>query len=140
MIDKFVPAYETIVALAENILTKSPERPSFTLDMGILPPLFMAAYSCSDYSLRWRAIGLIRSWHHREGLYDSRWAVYVAEDHMRYQLAMQGIGRDIMRTQDCSEDPKMWITKGLEGTRRESMEYQGWSPEKAIEKTKCLPH
>jgi hypothetical protein len=138
VLDQFVPTYRVIVLLAEKVLAKYPERPTFTLDMGILPPLFKIAYSCSDYSLRWRALELIKSWPHREGLYDSRWATFVVEDRMRYELAIHGIGRDKIPSQHCAEDVKVQIAKKLDEARHESMGYQGWSVEKAMERTTCL--
>lgn len=46
-------------------------KPSFTADLGIVPPLFMVATKCREPTLRRQAIQLLRSSARREGMWDS---------------------------------------------------------------------
>jgi len=58
-------------------------KPSFSADLGIVPPLFVVATKCRDRALRWKAIQLLRSSPRREGMWDSeltaRIAMWVAD-------------------------------------------------------------
>ncbi|KAB8296672.1 hypothetical protein EYC80_002096 [Monilinia laxa] len=67
--------------------TYSHIKPSFALDLGIIPPLFVVATKCRDRRLRREAISLLTSSHRREGMWDSRlcagvgnWIMNVEED------------------------------------------------------------
>jgi hypothetical protein len=77
---------EKVCVLTEEIMRKFPERPSFTLEAGVLPPLYLAAIVCVEYGVRWRAIELLRSWQHREGPFDSNWLASLAEESLRLDL------------------------------------------------------
>ncbi|CAL5874032.1 uncharacterized protein PFLUO_LOCUS8318 [Penicillium psychrofluorescens] len=153
-LDKFKPEYEISLALVEELFLKYPERPAFTLDMGVLPALFTIAFQCPSYSLRRRSIELLRSWPHREGIYDSQWAVFVAIERMRYELEMQRIREDNMRDLEVSsrsaypgtdistelivdwiQDEKALIVKEM---LESSPKCQDYSLEMAMETTKCL--
>ncbi|TGO62856.1 hypothetical protein BOTNAR_0108g00170 [Botryotinia narcissicola] len=52
--------------------TYSHIKPSFALDLGIIPPLFVVATKSRDRRLRREAISLLTSSHRREGMWDSR--------------------------------------------------------------------
>ncbi|KAL4905229.1 hypothetical protein BDW74DRAFT_153267 [Aspergillus multicolor] len=78
-----------VCTLTEQIMEKFPERPSFTVEAGVLPPLYLAAILCVDCGTRWRAIGLLRSWPHREGPFDSNWLASLAEEALRLDLLAQ---------------------------------------------------
>ncbi|KAH9901959.1 hypothetical protein F4778DRAFT_133911 [Xylariomycetidae sp. FL2044] len=49
-------------------------KPSFSADLGIVPPLFVVATKCRDRVLRRQAIQLLRSSSRREGMWDSELA------------------------------------------------------------------
>ncbi|RAH49985.1 Zn(II)2Cys6 transcription factor, partial [Aspergillus brunneoviolaceus CBS 621.78] len=73
--------------LVEALMTTFPDhRPSFTLETGVLPPLYLAAILGDDYRVRWRATGLMRSWPHREGPFDSNWLASLAEEALLLDL------------------------------------------------------
>ncbi|KAE8391737.1 hypothetical protein BDV23DRAFT_193080 [Aspergillus alliaceus] len=59
--------YEMIVACTEAFLQKYPERPTISIQCGIIPAVFHAAFACRDYTIRWQAIELLWAWPHREG-------------------------------------------------------------------------
>ncbi|KAJ8069385.1 hypothetical protein OCU04_003039 [Sclerotinia nivalis] len=58
--------------LSSSQETYSHIKPSFALDLGIIPPLFVVATKCRDRKLRREAISLLTSSHRREGMWDSR--------------------------------------------------------------------
>ncbi|GLB08386.1 hypothetical protein AtubIFM57258_004275 [Aspergillus tubingensis] len=82
----FTPALEKIVSFAESIMVRFPERPSVSIEVGVLPPLYDGAMICRDYRVRWRAIKLLRAWPHREGPFDSNWILALAEEALRLEL------------------------------------------------------
>lgn len=52
-------------------------QPSFSADLGIVPPLFVVATKCRDPRLRRQAIQLLRSSARREGMWDSELAANI---------------------------------------------------------------
>ncbi|KAI0133152.1 hypothetical protein F4776DRAFT_626239 [Hypoxylon sp. NC0597] len=62
-------------------------KPSFSADLGIVPPLFVAATKCRDAVTRRQAIQLLRTSARREGMWDSElaarigmWVMTIEED------------------------------------------------------------
>lgn len=54
-------------------------KPSFSADLGIVPPLYVVATKCRDSSIRRRAIQLLRSSSRREGMWDSQLSGLIGE-------------------------------------------------------------
>ncbi|GAO17271.1 hypothetical protein UVI_02061170 [Ustilaginoidea virens] len=54
-------------------------KPSFSADLGIVPPLFVVATKCRDARLRRQAIQLLRSSARREGMWDSELAANIGQ-------------------------------------------------------------
>lgn len=97
------PIFEEIVSLAASIVetttttttyetedsaqhsmspggtTTKPLKPSFSLDNGVIGPLYDVATLCRDPILRRRAVDLLRSAPRREGVFDSQLYAIVAE-------------------------------------------------------------
>ncbi|KAL3468919.1 hypothetical protein BJX99DRAFT_96561 [Aspergillus californicus] len=88
-LEYYTPEYKAHLTTVEDIIDKFPERPTVTLDIGILPPLYYAAMSCRDYSVRYRAIAALRSWPHREGSFDSNWLAFIAAEQMKAESLSQ---------------------------------------------------
>ncbi|KAL5042501.1 hypothetical protein BDW71DRAFT_200545 [Aspergillus fruticulosus] len=89
VLEHYSSEYETHLTMVEELLNKYPARPSVTLEAGILSPLYYAAMWCRDYSVRRRAIGLLLSWPHREGAFDSNWAAFQALQRMNIELSIR---------------------------------------------------
>ncbi|KAI2470849.1 hypothetical protein F4781DRAFT_159741 [Annulohypoxylon bovei var. microspora] len=53
-------------------------KPSFSADLGIVPPLFVAATKCRDPTTRRQAIQLLRTSSRREGMWDSELAARIS--------------------------------------------------------------
>lgn len=73
----------------------------FTLEFGTVSPLFMIARGCRDPLLRRRAIGLLRRFPIREGLWDSKMAADTAEHVM--VLEEQAAGVNVTSAQDIPQ-------------------------------------
>lgn len=54
-------------------------KPSFSADLGIVPPLYVVATKCRDSHIRRRAIHLLRSSSRREGMWDSQLSGLIGE-------------------------------------------------------------
>lgn len=75
-------------------------KPSFSADVGIVPPLFVVATKCRDPVLRRQAIQLLRSSARREGMWDSeliarigQWIMELEEaNDPAYEVAQQHVG------------------------------------------------
>ncbi|KAI1138773.1 hypothetical protein F5Y05DRAFT_350454 [Hypoxylon sp. FL0543] len=52
-------------------------KPSFSADLGIVPPLFVVATKCRDATTRRQAIQLLRTSSRREGMWDSELAAHI---------------------------------------------------------------
>jgi hypothetical protein len=72
--DRFLPEFSEIVRLAGDIATARNDKSesnsdndfwsgSFTLDLGIIEPLFRLLMRCRDPTLRRQAIAILKSWH-----------------------------------------------------------------------------
>lgn len=85
--DKFNSQFAEIVSLAASIVnasdTGSPHttsvRPSFSLDNGIIAPLYEVATLCRDPVIRRRAVQVLRSSPRQEGVFNSHLSAMVAE-------------------------------------------------------------
>ena len=81
-------------------------KPSFALDLGIVPPLFVVATKCRDRKLRREAIRLLLSSPRREGMWDSilcgrvgQWIMKVEEEDLPAwgePLSIHGYSEDIV--------------------------------------------
>ncbi|KJK61753.1 hypothetical protein P875_00086692 [Aspergillus parasiticus SU-1] len=95
--DKYNSTFQLIVSLAEAVIntadsdaplssnssalsgTFENRRPSFSLDMGIICPLYDVATLCRDPSIRRQAVKVLRSASRQEGLLNSHLCAIVAE-------------------------------------------------------------
>ncbi|KAL4742963.1 hypothetical protein BDV11DRAFT_166632 [Aspergillus similis] len=88
-LDYYTPEFEAHLSAVEGFLDRFPERPTVTLDIGILPSLYYAAMGCRDYRIRHRAIAALRSWPHREGSFDSNWLAFIALERIKAEFRAQ---------------------------------------------------
>jgi len=109
--DKYTNVFEEVVKIGESILspTSSPSpysvvadashsisppkakmRPYFTLDIGVVAPLYDIARRCRDPHVRRRAIGLLYAYPRQEGMYNGVLAARVAERVV--QIEENGLG------------------------------------------------
>ncbi|KAL4881982.1 hypothetical protein BJY04DRAFT_52229 [Aspergillus karnatakaensis] len=70
----------------ESIMARYPERPTITLDKGVIPTLWMVASKCPDYSVRLRAINALLAWPHCETLCNSNVGASMALEKLKAEL------------------------------------------------------
>ena len=143
--DKYLPQYEQIIGLAEEVLDvpkkttssasslmpestplQSPPSPSehaalpeakvaqktFTLDIGLIGPLYDIACRCRDPLLRRRAIHLLRISGRQEGIWDSALGARVAERIVAIEEHGLGVDSDKLTSEsigppECFYPPKI---------------------------------
>ncbi|KAI1181664.1 hypothetical protein F5B17DRAFT_254976 [Nemania serpens] len=98
--DAFMPQFQTAISLAaalanvpptvpnhheaddrSSVFDLSPDarEPSFTLEMGIIPTLYLAGLKCRDPSLRRQVLRILRHTHRRETVWDSFATAHVVQ-------------------------------------------------------------
>ncbi|KAE9371411.1 hypothetical protein N431DRAFT_426074 [Stipitochalara longipes BDJ] len=82
--DVFLPEFTAIVNLAETILpylasSHQGGDPRFSVDIGIVPGIFLVASRCRFDHVRQRAIEMLFSCHLREGIWDALAVAHVAK-------------------------------------------------------------
>lgn len=90
--DKHIVTFQSIISQAIHIwktfctITTIEETPDFITDkskaiaeMGWIPPLYYTALKCRDHQLRLQSINLLSLSHHREGIWDTKTVVCVAQ-------------------------------------------------------------
>jgi hypothetical protein len=97
--DVFLPEFTAIVTLAEKILpylTSSHQgvEPRFSVDIGIVPAIFLVASRCRFDDVRKRAIDMLFSCNLREGIWDALAVAHVAK-WLRY-LEREGLEEGAM--------------------------------------------
>lgn len=83
---EFIPDYVGVLSVIETFMAKFPGRPTFTLDYGVIPTLYVVASRCPQYLIRLQAINLIISWPHCEGLVNSNVAASLALKTLKSEL------------------------------------------------------
>lgn len=106
--DEYTETFDQAVSIAESLLQKSTApfgglptrpRPFFTLDLGVVGPLYDIAHRCRDPFVRRRAIHLLYTYPRQEGMWDGVLAARVAER----VVAIEETGLGAVRT--CADVP-----------------------------------
>lgn len=105
IIDSFLPLYRAIVSLAETNLGLSHSdtqqisqlAPSFSLDMGVIGPLYEVSRHCRDPTLRRKIVHLLRMSNRQEGLLNSVTYAKIVETIIEVE---EGGLRDVKESKD----------------------------------------
>ncbi|KFA63226.1 hypothetical protein S40285_04920 [Stachybotrys chlorohalonatus IBT 40285] len=89
-------------------------KPSFSADLGIVPPLFVVATKCRDPTIRRRAIQLLRSSARREAMWDSAMAAQVAEWIMQREEAGLQVGAPMSNLAARIPEPRRIMIKTVD--------------------------
>ncbi|KAJ5523605.1 hypothetical protein N7513_013149 [Penicillium frequentans] len=84
------PEYISLFSAHHAFLAKSFDRPTFTLDYGVVPGLWVVASQCPDYSIRLQAIYTLQTWPHCEGIINSNVIVSMALKKLKAELLSHG--------------------------------------------------
>jgi Fungal specific transcription factor domain len=91
-VDAYIDGFKDIVRLGSSYLATTSSNDAFSYEMRIIPPLYYTALKCRDPSVRREALSLLSSSSPREGLWDSRIAVKVAERAIQIEEREMGTG------------------------------------------------
>ncbi|PYH45429.1 Zn(II)2Cys6 transcription factor domain-containing protein [Aspergillus saccharolyticus JOP 1030-1] len=75
--------FVSLLAETQDLMASVSDRPSVTLDLGIIPALHLNSTLCADHRVRLQAFHLLRIWPHCEGPFDSVMTVVLAVERMR---------------------------------------------------------
>lgn len=64
--DHYNDRFENIVHYADTIITLGCTQPSFTFEVGVIPPIYFVATKCRDPAIRRRALSLLQKAPQRE--------------------------------------------------------------------------
>ncbi|KAL4744119.1 hypothetical protein BDV11DRAFT_176913 [Aspergillus similis] len=72
--DAYFARFQRVVELAKQLLMAAASQepiPTFTVNMGIIAPLFFCGFKCRDWLVRQEALLLLRRWRRQEGIWSS---------------------------------------------------------------------
>jgi hypothetical protein len=95
--DAFTEDFARVLPYAEFFIASG--APAFSVDIAIIPVLYLVSIRCRDPGIRRRAIELNRGVARREGVWDSRVAARVAEEVVRIEEEE----RDVHEAKDVDE-------------------------------------
>jgi hypothetical protein len=84
-VDAHIDGFKEIVELGSRLALATRSSDIFSFEMRIIPPLYYTALKCRDPSVRRQALNLLASTSPREGLWDARIAMKVAERAMQIE-------------------------------------------------------
>ncbi|KAE8139371.1 hypothetical protein BDV38DRAFT_51217 [Aspergillus pseudotamarii] len=78
--DSFTPNFQRVVQLANSVLSSDFSQtpiPTFSVGMGMIPPLYLCAFRCRDWHIRREAVRLLQRWQLQEGAWTSSGTAFV---------------------------------------------------------------
>ncbi|KAE8381729.1 hypothetical protein BDV26DRAFT_64378 [Aspergillus bertholletiae] len=78
--DPFSSNFQRVVQLAKSILSSNFSQspiPTFSVGMGMIPPLYLCAFRCRDWYIRRESVQLLQRWQLQEGIWTSSGTAFV---------------------------------------------------------------
>ncbi|KAE8377586.1 hypothetical protein BDV26DRAFT_281751 [Aspergillus bertholletiae] len=122
-----IPEYEALLLAHETYMAKFPERPTITLDLGIIPGLHTVAVNCPRYPIRLRAIKALLSWPHYEGIISSTFAASIAIVSLKAELE----NKSQQETSCVIDEPEEELTRFLFDTVTSTQNIPNWTTVRA---------
>lgn len=120
---EFVPDYEDLMSFYDAFIARFPERPTITLDYGVLPGLDLIASNCPDYSIRLRAINALLDWPHCEAIINSNVVASFTLHSLKVELEANGQRR--ISCLDGRTDEE--LSRFINSTLKSSQQAANWS-------------
>ncbi|KAJ5381176.1 uncharacterized protein N7496_003604 [Penicillium cataractarum] len=117
------PEYVALFSAHQEFLAKCSDRPTLTLDYGVLPGLWVVASQCPDYSIRLQAIHTLQTWPHCEGIINSNLIVSMALKKLKEELRTHGHPYSSIIDADMEEK----LSRFLLDTLMSSQQSTNWS-------------
>jgi hypothetical protein len=100
--DEFMQMYDKIISMAADFVEPDDgenTKPSFTIDLGVIGPLFEVISRCRDPVIRRRGVSLLKSRYRQEGVWNSFLVAKVAE--RLIEIEEEGLGE----VKSCKDVP-----------------------------------
>ncbi|PWY68603.1 hypothetical protein BO70DRAFT_275984, partial [Aspergillus heteromorphus CBS 117.55] len=81
----FTPQYRALFRKVQRFIAELPERPTVTVDLGVIPLLFLVAEGCQDFQVRWQALQELRDWPHQEAPFNSETIASFLDERLRIE-------------------------------------------------------
>ena len=85
-LNMLIPEQVALLSAHEALMENFSDRPTFSLEPGIIGGLYSVASRCPDLRVRYRAIEALRSWTRYEGMVNSQTAAAAAEKSLKMEL------------------------------------------------------
>ena len=76
--DGYIEQFKRAIQFAQDLLMNDTLAPTFSINIGVLPPLWLLAMKCRDWATRREAIILLLQWHRQEGIWHTDFMALVA--------------------------------------------------------------
>ncbi|KAL4894332.1 hypothetical protein BDV59DRAFT_207330 [Aspergillus ambiguus] len=116
--NSLTPEYITLLSAHQALVAKLSDRPTFTLDYGVVPGLWVVASQCPDYSIRLQAIHTLQIWPHCEGFVNSNVVVSMALENMKTELRIRGQPDSSIIDADTEEELSRFLFNTLKSTQQ----------------------
>lgn len=121
--ESLTPEYIALLSAHQVLLAKFSDRPTFTLDYGVIPGLWVVASECPDYSVRLQAIHTLQTWPHCEGIINSNIVASAALESLKAELRIRGqLDRSII-----DSDTEKELSRFLFDTLMSTQQAMNWS-------------
>ncbi|KAL5339855.1 hypothetical protein BJX70DRAFT_140567 [Aspergillus crustosus] len=124
---ELIPEHVELLEIHDRVMVKLPERPSITLDYGVIPSLYIVASQCPQYSVRLRAIDALLAWPHCEGLVNSNLAASIALEGLKAELRDKDQKCALLVNKYADEELSQYLLNTIE----HSPHTINWSPLRA---------
>ncbi|CRG91370.1 hypothetical protein PISL3812_08418 [Talaromyces islandicus] len=121
--ESLTPEYINLLSAHQAFLVRFSGRPTFTLDYGVIPGLWVVASQCPDYSIRLQAIHTLQTWPHCEGIINSNVIASAAMENLRAELRI----RDQLDRSIIDADTEKELSKFLLDTLTSTQQAMNWS-------------
>jgi hypothetical protein len=121
--ESLTPEYIALLSAHQAFLAKFPDRPTLTLDYGVIPGLWVVASQCPDYSIRLQAIHTLQTWPHCEGIINSNVLASAAIENLRAELQIHNQLDRLIIDADTEEE----LSKFLFDTLKSTQQATNWS-------------
>jgi hypothetical protein len=116
--ESLTPEYRTLLLAVQEFMAKLPDRPTFTLDYGVLPTLWVIASQCPDYAIRLEAIRTVQSWPHCEGIVNSNVITSMALNNLKADLRIPGLPDSSIIDAETEEELSKFLFDTLNSTEQ----------------------
>ncbi|PWY96043.1 hypothetical protein BO94DRAFT_507503 [Aspergillus sclerotioniger CBS 115572] len=93
---QYTDEFECLLSLSEAVLRENTDIPRVSMDIGVIPPLYLVAKRSVDYGMRWRAIRLLQSCPHQEGPWDAALLAQVAIETINIEAMVAAGGEGLV--------------------------------------------